>query len=162
MRVLEDFSIGSSIPLGSYEMTHDEIIEFALRYDPQPFHVDGEHRRTRALGGLLASGWHTASIFMRLAVDAYMTDTAVLTSPGVKDLEWLQPVRAGDTLTGEVVVLSARVSRSKPDRGILETQGVLWNRHKQTVFSLTAKAFVKTRAGLLLENTGNGGDRFGG
>lgn len=148
MRTLEDFSVGDAIKLGSYTLTQQEIVDFASRYDPQPFHVDNEHDLTKAMGGLLASGWHTASIFMRLAVDAYMSDTAVLTSPGVDDLQWLKPVHAGDRLTGDVTVLSARVSRSKPDRGILETRGVMWNQHEQMVFSVTAKAFVKTRAGL--------------
>jgi len=151
MRVLEDFNVGNVLPLDSYLMTQTEIIEFASRYDPQPFHTDIEHSRTRALGGLLASGWHTTSVYMRLAVDAYMSDTAVLTSPGVQDLRWLHPVRAGDTLSGNVTVVSVRVSQSKPDRGILETQGLLWNQHEQTVLSLTAKAFVKTREGLLLD-----------
>lgn len=148
MRTLEDFSVGGSITLDNYVMTHREIVEFASRYDPQPFHTDSDHDLTKTLGGLIASGWHTASVYMRLAVDAYMSDTAVLTSPGVDDLQWLQPVRVGDTLTGDVTVLSIRASRSKPDRGILETRGVLRNQHGHTVFSVTAKAFVKTRAGL--------------
>jgi acyl dehydratase len=148
VRTLEDFSVGDAIKLGSYTLTQQEIVDFASRYDPQPFHVENEHDLTKAMGGLLASGWHTASIYMRLAVDAYMSDTAVLTSPGVDDLQWLQPVRVGDILTGDVAVLSARVSRSKPDRGILETRGVLRNQHEQMVFSVIAKAFVKTRAGL--------------
>ena len=94
MQHFEDFHVGQRIAFGRYTVTHDEIIEFAKRYDPQVFHVDEGHSLTAELGGIMASGWHTTAIFMRLAVDAYLRNAAVLTSPGVDELRWLAPVRA--------------------------------------------------------------------
>ena len=145
--VLEDFQEGQTIALGEYLMTAEDIVDFARRYDPQAFHVDPSDPRTVGLGGLLASGWHTASVFMRLAVDAYLDQAAILTSPGVDELRWPAPVRPGDTLTGEVVIGQVRVSRSKPDRGILMAKGALWNQRRETVLSVNTTAFIKTRAG---------------
>ena len=93
MRYFEDFYVGQRIAFGRYTVTQSEIIGFAKRYDPQVFHIDETHAVTAELGGIMASGWHTTAIFMRLAVDAYLGDAAVLTSPGVDELRWLAPVR---------------------------------------------------------------------
>ena len=104
VRYFEDFHVGQRIAFGRYTVTQSEIIEFAKRYDPQVFHIDEAHAVTAELGGIMASGWHTTAIFMRLAVDAYLGDAAVLTSPGVDELRWLAPVRVGDIISGEAVV----------------------------------------------------------
>ena len=144
-RYLEDFETGQQILLPSYLVSEAEIIEFAQRFDPQTFHVDPEHATTRALGGLMASGWHTAAIFMRMIVAAYLADSAVLTSPGVDELRWLSPVRPGDTLSGDVVVEDVRMSKSKPDRGLLITRGRLFNQSGEPVYSVKATAFVLRR-----------------
>ena len=103
-RYLEDFEVGQHIALASYHVPKGEIIEFARQFDPQTFHIDPEHTTTQSLGGLMASGWHTAAIFMRMIVDAYLADSAVLTSPGVDELRWLSPVRPGDVLSGDATV----------------------------------------------------------
>lgn len=145
MNYFEDFHIGQRIPFGCYTVTQPEIIEFAKRYDPQSFHVDESHQLTAELGGIMASGWHTAAIFMRLAVDAYLGNAAVLTSPGVDELRWLAPVRAGDIISGEATVEEARLSVSKPDRGILTTGVRLWNQRDIDVLTMRTRAFLRVR-----------------
>ncbi|MEM1111033.1 MAG: MaoC family dehydratase [Pseudomonadota bacterium] len=145
MKYLEDFSTGQEFPLGEYAVSAAEIIDFAQRYDPQVFHVDPQHEKTRAAGGLLASGWHTSAIYMRLTVDAFLTDSATLTSPGIDELRWLAPVRAGDILSGVAVVDSVRPSGSRPDRGILVNRGTLWNQRREDVMTIRTTAFVLRR-----------------
>lgn len=145
MNYFEDFYINQRIPFDRYTVTEAEIVEFAKRYDPQVFHVDGSHSLTAELGGIMASGWHTTAIFMRLAVDAYLGNAAVLTSPGVDELRWLAPVRVGDVISGEATVEQARLSVSKPDRGILTTSVRLWNQEKVDVLKMTTHAFVRVR-----------------
>lgn len=145
MDYFEDFYINQRIPFGRYTVTGAEIVEFAERYDPQVFHVDEGHSLTKELGGIMASGWHSTAIFMRLAVDAYLGNAAVLTSPGVDELRWLAPVRAGDVISGEAIVEQARLSASKPDRGILTTSVRLWNQLDIEVLRMTTHAFVRVR-----------------
>ena len=141
----EDFQVNQRITFGRYKVTQAEIINFATQYDPQVFHVDEDHPLTEELGGILASGWHSTAIFMRLAVDAYLGKAALLTSPGVDELRWLAPVRAGDTISGEALVERARLSVSKPDRGILTTSVRLWNQEDVEVLKMTTHAFVRVR-----------------
>jgi len=145
MYYFEDFSVNQRIAFGHYTVTQTEIIEFAERFDPQLFHIDEGHPLTAELGGLMASGWHTTAIFMRLAVDAYLGNSAVLTSPGVDELRWLAPVRVGDVISGEATVEQARLSVSKPDRGILTTSVRLWNQQAVDVLKMTTHAFVRVR-----------------
>ena len=145
MYYFEDFSANQRIAFGHYTVTQTEIIEFAERFDPQLFHIDEGHPLTAELGGLMASGWHTTAIFMRLAVDAYLGNSAVLTSPGVDELRWLAPVRVGDVISGEATVEQARLSVSKPDRGILTTSVRLWNQQAVDVLKMTTHAFVRVR-----------------
>ena len=143
MQYFEDFRVGQRIKFDRYEVMQSEIVEFAKRYDPQVFHVDDSHSLTAELGGIMASGWHTTAIFMRLAVDAYLGNAAVLTSPGVDELRWLAPVRAGDMISGEAIVEEARLSVSKPDRGILTTGVRLWNQQEVDVLRLKTHAFIR-------------------
>mgnify|MGYP001273489544 FL=1 len=143
MQYFEDFRVGQRIKFDRYAVMQSEIVEFAKRYDPQVFHVDDSHSLTEELGGIMASGWHTTAIFMRLAVDAYLGNAAVLTSPGVDELRWLAPVRAGDMISGEAIVEEARLSVSKPDRGILTTGVRLWNQQEVDVLRLRTHAFIR-------------------
>ncbi len=145
MRFFEDFAVGDSIELGSQTVTEASIVEFARAYDPQPFHVDPEQAQTSMYGGLIASGWHTAGIYMRMLVDRVLRDTASLGSPGIDELRWYLPVRPGDTLHGRITVLEARVSQSKPDRGLLRTRGELFNQDDKRVMSLVAVNFFSRR-----------------
>jgi len=143
MQYFEDFRVGQRIKFDRYTVMQSEIVEFAKRYDPQVFHVDESHSLTAELGGIMASGWHTTAIFMRLAVDAYLGSAAVLTSPGVDELRWLAPVRTGDMISGEAIVEEARLSVSKPDRGILTTGVRLWNQQEVDVLRLRTHAFIR-------------------
>ena len=145
MNYFQDFSVNQRFTFGRYTVTRDQIVDFAAQYDPQAFHTDESHPRTTELGGIMASGWHTTAIFMRLAVDAYLGNAAVLTSPGVDELRWLAPVRVGDVISGEAIVEKARLSTSKPDRGILTTGVCLWNQEKVDVLKMTTHAFVRVR-----------------
>lgn len=145
MRYLEDFQEGQRITFGEQRITKDDVVNFAHQFDPQVFHLDENSPKTKELGGLMASGWHSAALFMRLAVDSYLGDTAVMTSPGVDELRWLSPVRPGDVITGEAQVAQVRVSATKPDRGILTTRVRLWNQRAEDVLTMTTHAFILVR-----------------
>lgn len=113
----EDFTPGRVFELGTVAVTEDEIVEFATRYDPQPFHIDPAAAAATTFGGIIASGWHTCSMCMRLMVDGLLGGTVSLGSPGMEQIRWLAPVRPGDRLTARTTVEHARPSSSKPDRG---------------------------------------------
>lgn len=132
----EDFSIGDSVDLGSREVTREEVLEFANRYDPQSFHIDDEAAQDSIYGGLIASGWHTAAMVMRLMCDGYLLRAASLGSPGIDKLRWLQPVRPGDTLRARMTVLDSRPSASKPDRGIVKSRWEVLNQDDELVMSM--------------------------
>jgi acyl dehydratase len=145
IRYFEDLQPGTVIPLGSIGVTQEEIIAFATQYDPQPFHTDLDAARHSIFGGLVASGWHTAALLMRLAVDGMIRNAASLGSPGVDRIDWPNPVRPGDTLSGRLTVLEARVSRSKPDRGIVRTCMELTNQHDDCVMRVEGLGFYGRR-----------------
>ena len=119
MRYLEDFRPGQRFFLGRRTVTRDEIVAFAREFDPQSFHLDEAAAARSIFGGLAASGWHTASIYMRLLVDGLLRESASLGSPGIDELRWHRPVRPGDTLDAHATIRGVRPSRSKPDRGIV-------------------------------------------
>lgn len=127
MRFFEDFIIGSAEDYGSVRVDEAEIRAFAAEFDPQPMHLDAASPQARAWGGLMASGWHTASMNMRLMADNVLADAAGMGSPGVSSLKWLAPVRPGDTLSGRMEVLDKRASASKPDRGFINFRFALRN-----------------------------------
>jgi len=134
----EDFQPGTVLRTGSYEVTKEEILEFARRYDPQRFHVDEEAAKQTMFGGLIASGWMTGSISMRLMCDAYLLDSASLGSPGMESLKWLKPVRPGDVLTVRVTVLEARPMGSKPDVGLALSRMETLNQREEVVMQMEA------------------------
>jgi acyl dehydratase len=121
----EDFEVGQVRQLGSHLITAEEIVEFARQFDPQPFHVDPDRAQKTVFQGLIASGWHSASIWMRLYCDTVLHRATSLGSPGVDDLAWLSPVRPGDDLRASLEVISARPSQSRPDRGLVQIRGEL-------------------------------------
>ena len=137
-RYFEDYVAGGVYEFGSILVEEAEIISFSKRFDPQSFHTDPEAAKRSMYGGLIASGWHTAALMMRLIVDHYLSHVASLGSPGVDELRWLQPVRPGDTLSLRVTVTEARRSRSKPDRGILHSYCETLNQHGQVVMTMKA------------------------
>ena len=135
-RYFEDYVAGSVHEFGPIAVEQDEIITFAQRFDPQMFHTDPEFARRTMFGGLIASGWHTASLTMRLFVDHYLSKVASLGSPGLQELRWEKPVRPGDELSIRVTVLKTKRSRSKPDRGVVHSFIEVINQKGEVVMSM--------------------------
>ena len=132
----EDFPAGHVAEFGGMRVTREEIVDFARRFDPQPFHVDDAAARESPYGGLIASGWHTGAMAMRMMCDAYLLDAASLGSPGLDSLRWVAPVRPGDTLRVRLTVLAARTMRSKPHVGLIESRWEVYNQHDQLVLDM--------------------------
>lgn len=145
LRYFEDFPLGEVIELGTRTITQDEIIAFARDFDPQAFHTDPLLAQQSSFGGIVASGWHSVVIFMRLLVDAVLRETAGLGSPGVDEIRWLKPVRPGDTLSGRTTIIEATPSRSKPDRGLVKQRGELTNQHGDIVMTLVGMSLFRRR-----------------
>jgi len=144
-RYFEDYVTGDVHKFGSISVEADEVITFAKRFDPQPFHTDPEAGRQSIYGGLIASGWHTASLMMRLFVDHFLSHNASLGSPGVDELRWLKPVYPGDTLSMCVTVIEAKRSRSKPDRGLVRSDIHVLNQNGDVVMTMKALNFLSCR-----------------
>lgn len=144
-RWLEDYVAGNVYEYGSITVTADEIVEYAQRYDPQSIHTDPVFAQQGPFGGLIASGWQTASLFMRMFADHFLTAVGSLASPGIDELRWLAPVRPGDALRIRVTVDESRRSRSKPDRGIIRTRGEMLNQDGEMVLSLYAMNMIAAR-----------------
>lgn len=119
-RRLEDYVVGATYALGSIAVEEAEVLAFANRFDPQAFHTDPDAAATGPFGGLIASGWHTTALMMRLYALSYLGDVPSYGSPGVDEVRWPAPVRPGDVLSAQVTVQDRRVFRSKPDRGIVQ------------------------------------------
>ncbi|MDP6183502.1 MAG: MaoC family dehydratase [Gammaproteobacteria bacterium] len=144
-RYFEDYVVGGVYEFGKAIVTQAEIIEYAKQFDPQPFHIDPEAAERSIYGGIIASGWHTGSITMRLLVDHFVSTVAGLGSPGMDELRWLKPVRPGDELAVRITVLEARRSNSRPDRGILKTLGETLNQNREVVMEMKSANFVSCR-----------------
>jgi acyl dehydratase len=145
VRFFEDFSVGDVTDVGPVEVSREEIVEFASRYDPQPFHVDVEAAEASMYGGLIASGWHTTALFMGMFVRAVLLDSASLGSPGVEEIRWLAPVRPGDVLRGRSTILEARPSEKDPRRGTVFTLNEVLNQDDVVVMTLKARGFFARR-----------------
>jgi len=147
-RYWEDFTVGEVLALGATPpVTEDAVISFARQYDPQYFHVDPVRAKESIFGGLVASGWHTAAMVMRLWVDAIVSKTVSMGSPGVEDLRWPAPVRPGDTLTSRAVVLETRPSKSRPEMGLVRWRAETSNQRDELVFTMTGTSFIGRRPG---------------
>lgn len=144
-RYFEDYLPGSTYEYGSTTVSEEQIIEFAKEFDPQPFHIDPKTAVDGPFGGLIASGWHTTALMMRLFVDNYLSSSASLGGPGVDELRWLLPVRPGDVLRLRVTVLEAKPSKSKPDRGLIRTLAEMINETGEPVLRLTVLNFLRLR-----------------
>jgi len=145
-RYFEDYTPGQVYEFGAIAVSEGDIVNFARQFDPQDFHVDPEKAKTSQFGGLVASGWHTLSLTMRLYVDHYLSHVASMASPGVNDIRWPNPVRPGDTLKIRVTILEARPSRSKPDRGIVWARVETKNQKDDLVLSMVAMSIIGQRA----------------
>lgn len=144
-RWFEDYAQGEIFEFGDHLISEAEIIEFAQRYDPQPFHVDPEAARHSLFGGLVASGWMTVAVVMRMLCEHFISSTSALGSPGVDQLRWLLPVRPKDRLRVRVTILDVRRSSSKPDRGVVVLRQEALNQDGQTVMSLEGRSMHRCR-----------------
>jgi len=132
----EDFRVGETVVMGNHTFTAEEIIEFARQFDPQPFHIDPQAAAQSAFGGLIASGWHTCAVCMRLNCETYINRSHSLGSPGLDNIRWTKPVRPGDTITYRRTVLEARASQSRPGMGLLRSRTEAINQAGELVMSM--------------------------
>jgi len=132
----EDFFVGQEIDLGARKVSEEEIIAFAREFDPQPFHVDRDAAGASIYGGVIASGWHTCSMMMRMVVDGLMCDASSMGSPGLDGVRWLKPLRAGDTLHVRYRTTQVKASNSKPDRGVVWSTWVASNQHGEEICTI--------------------------
>ena len=146
MKYYEDLEVGTLRRFGRYEVTRDEVIEFASKYDPQPFHLDDAAAAQTYFGRLSASGWHTGAMTMAMLVaDLKANALASLGSPGIDELRWLKPVYPGDTLRCESEVVQKRVSQSRPEMGIFKSRLTVFNQDDQPVLSMISNGLIATR-----------------
>jgi len=141
----EDFEVGRVREFGRYEVTRAEVLEFAGRFDPQPFHLDDAAAAGSLFGRLAASGWHTAALAMRMMCDGYLLESAALGSPGVEKLSWPAPVYPGDVLSMRNTVLESRPLTSRPEVGLVKSRNEVLNQHGQVVLSMEGFGFFRRR-----------------
>lgn len=146
MKYLEDYQVGQRSSFGSYQVTREEVVDFASKYDPQPFHLDDAAAAQTYFGRLSASGWHTCAMTMRMLVDNIAQEkSAGLGSPGLDELRWLKPVYPGDTLRVEVEVIEVRPSQSRPEMGSTKNRVTVLNQHGEPVMTMTSIGLVRRR-----------------
>ncbi len=146
MKYYEDLEVGTKASFGNYEVTREEVIEFASKYDPQPFHLDDEAAAKTYFGRLSASGWHTCAMTMRMMVEHFTGEkSASLGSPGIDELSWVKPVYPGDTLRVEAELIEKRQSKSKPHMGFTRTRQTTFNQHGEPVLKMIAKGIIQVR-----------------
>jgi acyl dehydratase len=142
----EDLEVGAETVFGHYDVTREEVLEFAHKYDPQPFHINDEAAAKTHFGRIAASGWHTAAMTMRVIVNSLTKEPqAGLGSPGVDELRWLRPVYPGDTLTVRGVIVDKTPSRSKPELGTIRTQTTVANQDGVDVMRFTSIVLMQRR-----------------
>lgn len=146
MQYFEDIEVGRKASFGHYEVTREEVIAFAQRYDPQPFHLSDEAAAETHFGRLSASGWHTCAMTMAMVVENMKASKqAGLGSPGLDQLRWLKPVYPGDTLRCETEILEKRTSQSRPEMGIFQSRMTVFNQKDQPVMTFVSTGLIRTR-----------------
>ena len=146
MDYFEDIEVGRKASFGQYDVTREEVMEFASKYDPQPFHLDDEAAARTHFGRLSASGWHTCAMMMSMLVENMKTHRqAGLGSPGMDNLRWTKPVYPGDTLRVESEVISKRRSASRPEMGLFKSTVKVFNQNDETVLEMTSNGLIRVR-----------------
>ncbi|MDB5680800.1 MAG: acyl dehydratase [Sphingomonas bacterium] len=146
LQYFEDIQVGARSSFGRYEVTRDEVLEFARKYDPQPFHLSDEAAAATHFGRLSASGWHTCAMTMAMVVENLKNQRqAGLGSPGIDELKWLKPVYPGDTLRCETEILEKRVSASRPEMGLFKSRMTVFNQDDVPVMTFVSNGMVRTR-----------------
>jgi acyl dehydratase len=141
----EDFQVGDRVAMGEKRIDKEEMIAFAKAYDPQPFHIDEQAAEQSMYGGLIASGWYTVALMMRMMVDSYLSDSASLGSPGVDHVRWLKPIRPGDTIRCVRTVLESRASNSRPEMGIVKSKWEVFNQDDEPVMTVEGYGLFERR-----------------
>ncbi len=144
-RYFEDYPPGAVFTAGAITVGEAEIVAFARNYDPQAMHTDPAAAAIGQFGGLIASGWHTASLMMRMFADNFLSPASSIASPGIDELRWLKPVRPGDTLSLRVTILEARPSRSRPEQGIVRSLVEVLNQTEEPVMTLKPISLIRRR-----------------
>jgi acyl dehydratase len=144
-RYFEDYVPGSILEYGTIPLSEAEIIAFATQFDPQYLHTDPAAAKAGPYGGLIASGWHTAAVMMRLIVDHYLPQAASLGSPGIDEIRWTKPVRPGDSLSLRISILEAKRSTSKPDRGMVRALIEVLNQNQECVMTMKGMNLMRCR-----------------
>jgi acyl dehydratase len=140
----EDFTIGQVTEYGNREVTEEEIVEYATDFDPQPFHIDKEAAQNHFFGGIIASGWHTGAMCMRMMVDGYLHNAASMGSPGIEQLRWKKPVRPGETLHIKMEVLDHSLPKSKPELGFIKFSHTVYNQDNEVkMIMISSGMFLK-------------------
>lgn len=146
VKFLDDMNVGDRAAFGSYAVTREDVIDFASKYDPQPFHLDDAAAAATYFGRLSASGWHTCAMTMRMMVENLTVGgQASLGSPGIDQIRWLKPVYPGDTLRVETVITEIRPSRSKPDIGTVHNDITVFNQSGEPVMTMKSIGLLKRR-----------------
>jgi acyl dehydratase len=146
MQYFEDLEVGATARFGSYAVTREEVMEFAAKYDPQPFHLSDEAAAQTHFGRLSASGWHTCAMTMAMLVENLKAHRqAGLGSPGIDQLRWLKPVYPGDTLRCETELIEKRRSESRPEMGIFKSRLTVFNQHDVPVMTMISNGLIRTR-----------------
>ncbi|MBW0433735.1 MaoC family dehydratase [Leptospira yasudae] len=143
MKYFEDLQVGETFELGSYTLSKDEILEFATKYDPQPFHIDEEKAKESIYGALIASGWQTTAVYMKLFVENLMNRAHGMGSPGLEELKWKRPVFAGDTLQGRFSILEK--SKFRANLGLVMGKNELFNQNGEVVMTFKGKMLFLKR-----------------
>ena len=141
----EDFKVGERIDMGRHTFTEAEILKFGREFDPQPFHTDPQAAKESFYGGLIASGWHTCSVAMRIMVDSYLKHAASVGSPGMDQIRWRLPVRSGDTVSFRREVLAARASATRPGVGLVQQRWVATNQRGEVVMTMEGWGMFRRR-----------------
>ena len=141
----EDYAAGNVYEMGPAVVEEAEILDFARRYDPQPFHTDPSIGAASPYGGLIASGWHVCAVMMRMLVDGVISRNASLGSPGMDRIRWVKPVRPGDALRCQVEVTGSRRSKSRPDRGIISMDMTMLNQNGEVVMTCSGSGLYRLR-----------------
>ena len=145
MIYFEDLNIGKKILIGPISVSEKEIIEFAKKFDPQPFHIDIEKAKDSLFGNLCASGWHTCSLYMRMLYDGLLINLASLGSPGMNEIRWIKPLFPDETINGELTIISKTPSKSKPSIGSMVIDSKVFNSKKELIMTMQSISIVKKR-----------------
>jgi len=139
----EDLKIGQKIQLGTISVSKQEIISFAKKFDPQPFHLDEKKAKESLFKGLCASGWHTCSLFMRILYDSFLINAASMGSPGMDNIRWIKPLKPDETITGIGIIIDKKHSKSRPDLGSLTINYEVFNIEKEIIMTLSGRSIMK-------------------